>query len=873
MPPRQEVQLHLPLRAQNILIIIGYESSEVASRHSKAEPLNKKESLKALELRENAKQVTMTKIGESTPRIANRSSPNDSANDDSTTSAYSKSDAGNDTISNGHNTAPPEGKALQTNESTSRVLFDLDDAKQHNDTPQESPQHEIDKIRQNSDKAKKETPTRDRLSLDNPETDGNLRIANATIPSRRKKTTKEREMALDKSKRFHKRKRGRPARVVSVELTESSAAKLQSVLPGNQYTTTLYRRAVRKSPGGDQSASQLKYIQQSPDVFGDVSLGMKLIVVGGKVVVQNLNALADGYASPAQLAGIIRRGDVLLAIGSNSLVNLPVDQLMEGLRPLSTPGPGGYYERVLELRFEAAAGLDLLKVHEEGQVPSNTRQEPADAMFSLFPMVDQLSGSPLFDDHVHKTEVKEEEEVQGDVDEPPTKGVTSDDERDSVSSVTMPKRDNVLKNLDELISSTLAKERSMDRERYQSEYFNWREDLSDLLRRTASVVTDDSTNGRRLTQTERLALGKRILQITKVLETSMEEIDKGRDLRSFTMWSTNFSLRSGVSARRRFVIDSRSVRSTPDDDADSLGGNESVASERSGGSLTGVDADALLLGLAARDEIWRKQVLETLEKAIDETEHFEDEEKSDPENDATDINEALTQELGNFLFGDMTKIVKHEKRSFALPPSEITRVLFDLTTNLAAKTPDEITVFGTSSRLSSNVSSFPSGTTRTEGRSRASLRTDLLLASRFVLDEALPKWLESFRPLPLEQRRILWPKTYRRPEATTSTFTGQVSEFTGRSSDADTLTLDSGGAETLDSSPNWKKGIRELVEDQQIDSETKSETYVWNALEVVRRNRIRTQTDFAVAFLLPTSSCIKSSDALTMETRQMKGFL
>jgi hypothetical protein len=787
----------------------------------------------------------MTKRGEATPRITNRCSSNDSKNDDSSLAACeTDSNAGNVSISNGHNTAS-EGETLQTDESAARVLFDLEEATQHKkEKLEESPDDEIDQIPRNSDKSKNQDANGDHHSpetLKNPE---RSRITKEKPPSSREKMTKGRAIVetFDSSKCFNKRKRLRPVRVESVELTESKTTKCQSSLPNNQYTTTLYRRAVRKSPVGDHSISHMNISHEDYNSFGDISLGMKLIVVGGKVIVQNLNTLADGYASPAQLAGIIQRGDVLLAVGSKSLVNLPIDQLMQGLQPLSTPGPGGYYERVLELRFEAAVGLDLLKVHEEGQVTSKARQEPADAMFSLFPMVDQLSGAPLFDDHIHTRIVKEEEE-QGDVEASPTIGSTSGHEIDTASSEVTPTGDRVVEDLDDLISSTLIKDRTIDRERYQSEYFNWREDLSGLLRRPLSVNKGDNSNVRRLTKSERLALGKRILQITKVLEANMEEIDKGKDLRSFTMWSTNFSLRSGVSARRRCVMDSRSVRSCPDPEQDSLEDNESITSERSDGSLRDVDADTFLLGLAARDEIWRKQVLDTLEQAIRETEHFEDEEKSDPENDATDINEALTQQLGSFLFGDMNKIVKHEKRSFALPPNEITRVLFDLTTNLATKTPDEITVFGASSRLSSNVSSFLSGTTRTDRKSRALLRLDVLLASHFVLEEALPKWLESFRPLPLEQRRIIWPKKFRRPDATTSTYTGQISEFTGRSSDADTLTLDSGGADTLDSSPNRKKGIRELVEDQQIDSETRSETYVSKASRSWGRPSTLTQTD------------------------------
>ena len=93
---------------------------------------------------------------------------------------------------------------------------------------------------------------------------------------------------------------------------------------------------------------------------------MKLIVAGGRVIVQTLNALSDGRASPAQLTGVIQRGDVLLAVGDVSLDKLPIDQLMMGLKPLSAPEtPDGRYRRVLRLRLEAGVGHELLQSHEQ----------------------------------------------------------------------------------------------------------------------------------------------------------------------------------------------------------------------------------------------------------------------------------------------------------------------------------------------------------------------------------------------------------------------------------------------------------------------------------------------------------------------------
>ena len=157
------------------------------------------------------------------------------------------------------------------------------------------------------------------------------------------------------------------------------------LLPGKQYSATLRRRAIRKM---DESCpSECKNLQgeegeEEEEGYGDTSLGMKLIIIGGKVIVQSLDALSDGRKSPAQLAGNIRRGDVLVSIDELSIVGLPIDRLIEeGLRPLKFPmsGPGGndndLYKRVVELRFESGTGMELLKRHEEGMELSKLHEE------------------------------------------------------------------------------------------------------------------------------------------------------------------------------------------------------------------------------------------------------------------------------------------------------------------------------------------------------------------------------------------------------------------------------------------------------------------------------------------------------------------
>jgi hypothetical protein len=145
-----------------------------------------------------------------------------------------------------------------------------------------------------------------------------------------------------------KRKRGRYVRVAAVQDASSHAVPSEAAsfsktssnapilmfppLPRNQYTATLRRRAIRKldEGGGSSAPSSVITIKSvgssvgataaaSPvligvvpeeeddpnyEEYGDISLGMKLIVAGGRVIVQKLIPLSDGRASPAQLVAM-----------------------------------------------------------------------------------------------------------------------------------------------------------------------------------------------------------------------------------------------------------------------------------------------------------------------------------------------------------------------------------------------------------------------------------------------------------------------------------------------------------------------------------------------------------------------------------------
>ena len=420
-----------------------------------------------------------------------------------------------------------------------------------------------------------------------------------------------------------RRRNGRLVRVVSIGSKKRdrrseppSTAKTTSVppLPRNQYATTLRRRAVRKQEDNTLHDS---------DEYGDISLGMKLIVAGGRVIVQSLNSLGDGLASPAQLAGVIQRGDVLLAIGNLSLANLPIDQLMDGLRPLSTPNSRGVYERCLELRFEAGAGLKLLTIHEKEHAKM---QGSPEAVFSMLPMVDQLSGQPLFEPEFN-TQMYRDQELMIDTEHDENTVDYVEEAKDNFQSEDVVLSDS--KTLDEvldkfsldfdsLISTVLAKERNSDRDRYESTYFDLREGISVLLRTTLSMKeSEENSRERMLSKVERLELGRKIMQITKALELNLEDIDKGRDAKPQKNWSSGLSVRSGSSSvvKRQYNMDG-TITSLPSSYNSPLDLTADEESTDSDDAINDVDADKLLLGLAARDTIWRKLVITMLKKIV-----------------------------------------------------------------------------------------------------------------------------------------------------------------------------------------------------------------------------------------------------------------
>jgi len=212
-----------------------------------------------------------------------------------------------------------------------------------------------------------------------------------------------------------------------------------------------------------------------------------------------------------------------------------------------------------------------------------------------------------------------------------------------------------------------------------------------------------------------------------------------------------------------------------------------------------MNGDELLLQLAAHDSIWRRQVLEAIEKTVTE---MAEEEEAKAEITSENVR-AMPDLLGTLLGDQVNNLLTKKKRSYALPPDEVTSVLFDLVTNLASTTPDEISLRGKFD-LNPQTSLLPFR------KSKHSDNDDRLLASRFVVNDVFPRWLESFRPLPWDERRVLWP--YTRAASANDTIAGSID---------DGLTLDSGSV--APQSPSQKKSLREKIEDLELDMESRAE--------------------------------------------------
>eukprot|EP00548_Thalassiothrix_antarctica_P005859 CAMPEP_0194148652 /NCGR_PEP_ID=MMETSP0152-20130528/33629_1 /TAXON_ID=1049557 /ORGANISM="Thalassiothrix antarctica, Strain L6-D1" /LENGTH=1205 /DNA_ID=CAMNT_0038850315 /DNA_START=77 /DNA_END=3694 /DNA_ORIENTATION=+ len=671
-----------------------------------------------------------------------------------------------------------------------------------------------------------------------------------------KENESTREDRRKEKKLFNRRKKSRRAHAVSIAEGEYDFDERMG-LPNTQYETVLRRRAIRTS---NKTISQLSPPSSYPkrrtlessnkssngivkeeklegydEEIGDTSLGMKLNIIAGQVIVQDVTPLEDGRASPAQLSGMIREGDVLLSIDANSIVNLPFDQLIAGLKALSTADESGAYKRTLKLRFKING---VTKLPEEKKDNNDiVSAATTDVLSSLsqflpkeIPMADQLSGMPMFEEDIIK---KDESEPITDSQVTPPKSKNSDtlderneDEKEEHTSTAKPTKNLEMESLEtyNLETKSLEKNTSQtksltynelhsleisdllkhEKQCFTSNFFAWNDSYSDLLRpsilATVQVATEFSSL---LHKKELLLRGHDAIVSAKKISYNMEDIDKGKYLLSFKSWNSNVSLRSRASARRKLIMDTSSVIGSTIVEETVSALNLSVDSD----SLEGIDqpdGDELLLQLAAHDEIWRRQMLEAIDKGIKEMEEEETEENNSAPAEGEEFD--IAEKLGSLFLGEQVgKMLSKKKRTHALPPNDISSVLFDLITYIAYATPDEISVKGKFD-LNHQTSLVPFQRSKTSTATK-----DAFVATLFIVDEVFPKFLKSFKPLPWEERRVLWPHTK-----------ASMSESQATSSlNDDLLTVDSTG--TQSTTVTKKKNLRETIEDIEMDVEARSE--------------------------------------------------
>ena len=143
-----------------------------------------------------------------------------------------------------------------------------------------------------------------------------------------------------------------------------------SALPCADATSTVvisdsaaWLRRSRPSWGSCPQASQAVISAAAPraqEAEGEYSvelraphgLGLSLGIVGTKVVVRGFNALADGSPSPAQVAGSIGLGDVLVGVNGVLFPRISFEEIVQTLQNLSESARRG----PLRLRFRMVSG-------------------------------------------------------------------------------------------------------------------------------------------------------------------------------------------------------------------------------------------------------------------------------------------------------------------------------------------------------------------------------------------------------------------------------------------------------------------------------------------------------------------------------------
>jgi hypothetical protein len=480
---------------------------------------------------------------------------------------------------------------------------------------------------------------------------------------------------------------------------------------------------------------------------GDTSLGMKLTILGGKVIVQNVIGLEDGRASPAQITGLISRGDVLIAVDDSSLVGLAsLERLIDRLKPLSAPmDDQGNFQRFVRLKFEIGQGLVYLEKEElrQGQLLASNypdteipRIDAAEDLFHLstFTFVDQWSGMPLYEDSSHKPfessaniehvqpdsiELRDEEgSEQVDVDLQPQQDLSMDSRQ--------------YRSLDlrALISNQLSKEWELQRQRHLSAYFIMDDTFSTILRnpvvQRVAKESHEKTWQERVLEMDKDELthtGNELIRNAQVGYTQIERLIQ--DTIPMDLFT---SKRAAWKLYRQRTKDA-------------------FIQSSMGFHIVQYLEDEDVLDFMTNISLWKDHLLQLIQSHSLHTDALESSDNSEDIHASNNqsMHGVITGPLQSLLFGSPGNHPMLDMKTTSFPPKDCTSILYIISKRIAAILyPSEDDSFRHT--ISNDKSTW------NIHRAEADCRT----IERQLLDDILPLWFHTFYPLACEHRMSIF---------------------------------------------------------------------------------------------------------------------
>jgi hypothetical protein len=150
-------------------------------------------------------------------------------------------------------------------------------------------------------------------------------------------------------------------------------------------------------------------------------------------------------------------------------------------------------------------------------------------------------------------------------------------------------------------------------------------------------------------------------------------------------------------------------------------------------------------------------------------------------------------------------MMNKKKATIALPPDEITEVLFDLATRVTATIPTNVNV-GSGLELSFDdliENEVTSSNVRNTNADR-----EIEEATRFLLEDIMPAWMNTFKPIPPKQRRVVWPVAKDESGVTTP----------------DDLSMESAATGWSSGTPERRSKLEDRIAHLELDADTRLET-------------------------------------------------